>query len=273
MFEQTEEIKNAQTSAAAGFIAGLSSTLKVENIQDIPHLLNPVTGELKSLEHLLARPARQHTTRRLLTLEDFCEYVKRFKKPASSIYVLTEGNGFTIVAEIDHRSETETAWTDHVVSFVLQPSESIIRWKAENKKRMSQEAFAELLEERMQDIAVPAAGEILDIARSLHVTRNLSVKTCVRTRDGGNSLAFNVADGIKAGEDGTVDIPTEFKINLAPFARHRESVQVRALLRTKIYDERPSFVYDLQLLDESIEEVLDGIISAIRTQTSLPVYR
>lgn len=268
----TDELKDAQTSAAAGVIAGIASALHVEEIEGIPHLLNPLTGEAKSLEHLLDKPTRQKTSRTLLTLEAFNEYVKRFKKEASSVYVLPYGGGFKIVAEIDHRSETETAWDDHAVTLSLEPSESLLHWKGENNKRLSQEAFADLLEERTQDIAKPAAGEILDIARTLHVTRNLSVKSCVRSKPGENCLSYNVADGIKAG-DGTVDIPTEFTIDLAPFARHRSSVGVRALLRPRIHDERPSFVYDLQLLDEAIEEVLDGIISAIRTQTALPVYR
>lgn len=266
-----QALKEAQTDTAAAFLAGAHSTLRVETIEGVPYLLDPVSAMSRSLEDLLPAPKRQKTTRTLYSLEDFIEYLRRFKLGETSVYVLPEGNSYVITAEIDHRGPESTAWHDHKVRFALQFSEPFTRWRESNKRRLDQEAFADLLEERARDIVDPVAAEILEIAQSLHVTRNLSVKSVVRA-NGQNQLEFNRDEKLK-GKDGSVDLPTRFRIAVEPFARHREKCTIDAFLRPRIADDRPQFVYELQLVDEAVEEVLNQIVSAIKTQTDLPVYR
>lgn len=273
MSTSIESIKGSPTNAAVGFLAGLASTLEVREILGIPHLFNPLTGAAESLEHLLPRPLRDKTQRELLTVESFNEYVKRFKQPSSSIYTKKNSGGYVIIAEIDHRTETETAWHSHSAAIGLKYSEPLQRWIELNKRQLSQDKFADLLEERALDIKSPSAAEILELAQSLHVTRNLSVKSMVRSNRSANSISFNQDQSLKAGRDGNLELPTSFIIDIEPFARHREHCQIKALLRPRIEDDKPVFTYELQLVEESIEEALGVILNAIGIQTSLPVYR
>lgn len=275
MTETKEQIADSKTNAGVGFLAALAAAdISIQtNLGKTPFIIIPGSGETASLEQFLDAPVRDKTTRRLLTLEHFNEYLKRFKQDDSSVYVTAgSSGGFIVTAELDHRSKDKPVWPGHKADFVIERSEPLARWLAKNKHRMGQEEFADLLEERSADIRVPAAAEILELAQSLHVTRNMSVKSLVRGSRAANSLTFNKEESLKAG-DGSVELPTSFEIEVPAFARHFETVRLKALLRPRIADDRPSFTYELQLVDESVEQVLETILNAVRTQTGLPVYR
>ncbi|GAT35600.1 hypothetical protein TSACC_3671 [Terrimicrobium sacchariphilum] len=267
-----ETLPEATTNAAAGFLAGLGANVRVEGIEGIPHLINPASGELKNLEHLLEAPKRLPQKREVATLEAFNEYVKRFKSADSSIYVTANSTGYVITAELDHRSETKLAWHDHRVSFNVTHSEPLRKWIDSNSRQLAQARFAEFLEERSREIKEPSAAEILELAQELHVTRNLSVKSIVRGSRASNTLSFNQEQSLKGGKAG-VDLPNSFTVELEPFKRHRERTQIKAFLRPRIDEDKPVFTYELQLVEEAIEEALNVILGAIATQTGLPVYR
>ncbi len=270
---ENHEITN-KTDFGAAFLAGVSLSVQQQKLGEHPFIFNPLTYTLTDLEHLLPAPLRVQTSRKFHTQDDFCEYVKRFKKADSSIYVVgVHGNGFNIVAEIDHQSPGAVVWKDHTATFGLERSEALTRWIENSKKRLSQAEFADLLEERAREIVEPPAAEILDIAQSLHVTRNLSVKSLARAAKGTNSISFNQTETLKSGEDGNIDLPRSFEIVVEPFSLNREKIKLTALLRPQIREDKPVFVYELQLVEETIEEALRVITGANRTQTGLNLYR
>lgn len=269
-----EDIRISQTNSGAGYLAGLASReVEVCEIEGIVHSINPLTGDVTMLDHLLTRPLRQKTIRTLDTVSSFNEYVKRFKNHESSAYITKNSGGYIITAEIDHRSSAEFVFDDHKASVSLVYSEPMTKWFAMNGKTMSQDQFADLLEERSKEIREPSAADILELAQSLHVTRNLSVKSMVRSNRSHNAISFNQDQGIRGGVDGDVELPTSFAIEVEPFARHRLSTKIVALLRPRIKEDKPVFTYELQLVEEAVEDVLAEIVSQIELQTSLPVYR
>lgn len=268
------DITSAPTNAGVGFLAGLASAIAVQNIEGHPFIFNPLDSSMHDMEKFLPKPLRQKEARSVATLEAFNEYVKRFKGAESSIYVSGSAGRYVITAELDHPGvATGPVWKDHTVSFTLEPSEDLKRWLESNKKGLTQEQFADLLEERARNIIAPPAADILEMANTLHVTRNLSVKSLRRGSSAKNSISFNQEQSLKAGQDGELELPTSFDIGVEPFARYREATKIKALLRPRIVDDHPRFTYELQLVEEAIELILDGILSAIRTQTALPVYR
>ena len=270
----TPQIHDAVTDSAAGFIAGAASVVQIRELAGHPFLFNPLADSLHDMEKFLPKPLRQKETRSVATLDAFNEYVKRFKTEESSIYVTGSNGRYTITAELDHAgAATGPVWTDRTASFSLTPSEDLERWLASNKKSLTQEDFANLLEERARNIVNPAAADILEMANTLHVTRNLSVKAVRRGSMAKNAILFNQDQSLKAGQDGEIELPTSFDIAVEPFARYREGTKIKALLRPRIVDDQPRFTYELQQVEESIEIVLDAILGAIRTQTGLPVYR
>ncbi len=262
-----DQLKTIPTDAGAGFLAGVATEIKQDEIQGHPFIFNPLTGEIKSLENLLSAPLRQKISRPLFTVCDFIAYVNRFKRPETTVYC-TDG---LITAVIDHRGTEAPTWDDHAVTVKIDRSEPLLRWLEKNKKPLSQEEFADFLEERALEIVVPQAAEILELVQELHVTKNSSVRSSVRN-NGRHSIAFNQDQQIK-GAGGGVDLPTSFEIRIEPFKRQKVTTDIRALLRVKLREEKPVFVFDLQRVEERLEQALGEITETISDLTKLPVYR
>ena len=262
-----DQLKTIPTDAGAGFLAGVAAEIKQDEIKGHPFIFNPLTGEVKSLENLLPAPLRQPINRQLFTVADFIAYVNRFKRPESTVYC-TDG---IITAVIDHRGPDSRTWSDHSVTVKIERSESLLRWLENNKKPLSQEQFADFMEERALEVNVPSAADILELVQDLHVTKNSAVKSSVRS-NGKHSIAFNQDQAIKGGA-GSVDLPTSFEIRIEPFKRQTIKTEIRALLRVKLREEHPVFVFDLQRVEERLEQALGEITDSIKDGTKLPVYR
>lgn len=264
-----EQLNTIPTDAGAGFLAGVAAEIKQDEIKGHPFIFNPLTGEVKSLEHLLPAPLRRPLSQPLFTCADFIAYVNRFKRPETSIYCTDA----LIVAAIDHRGPDSLTWSDHSVTLKIDRSESLLRWLEKNKKPLTQEEFADFLEERALEVVVPQAAEILELVQELHVTKNSAVKSSIRS-NGKHSVAFNSDQQIKGGSGyNSVDLPTSFEIRIEPFKRQEVTTEIRALLRVKLREEHPVFVFDLQRVEERLEQSLGEITESIKEQTKLPVYR
>ncbi len=276
----SEALRESHTDAAAILLAGLGLTAEVKMAPgNHPYIFNPITGETTSLEKLLQEPLRQKTQRQIGSVDDFIAYLNRFKKPETSIYL----SGLTYRAEIDHReaakvedSETKfltiperLTWGDHTASLEIVRSEGLKRWLSAQNKPMAQEEFAELLEERNMDIAVPAAAEILEVVRDLHVTKNAAVTRAVRS-NGKHSITF--AENTEAKGLNNVDLPTTFTIRTQAFSRQDVTVELIALLRVRLREAHPTFVFQFLRLEEELDLALQNISDRIKEATSLPLY-
>lgn len=234
-----------------------------------PFFLHPTTREPVSLEQFLKAPAREITHRKFVRIEDLIGYANRFKRLESSIYSV----GDTITLEVKHRSPNgETAWTDHTASVTLQRTDSFRQWLASDKQALSQEQFAEFLEDHSIEVLRPDAAEMLEIARTLSIQKSSSVRSVLRTA-GGHSLAFNRDQQARAGAADELEIPTQFEVRLTPFKHVNASFDTIARLKVRLRDDTVKFVFELQKVEERTDEVLAQILDDIAAKTSLPVYR
>jgi len=276
----SDAIRLSQTDAAAILMAGVALTAEVHTAAGgHPYTFNPITGETTSLERFLPEPLRQKTQRSISRVDDFIAYVNRFKKQATSIYL----DNLTYRAEIDHREAAEVddkattfqviperlTWGDHSVSLTIERSESLKRWLAAQNRGLSQEEFAELLEERNMDIALPTAAEMLEVVQDLHITKNAAVTRAVRS-NGKHSITF--AENTEAKGLNNVDLPTTFTIRTQAFARQDVTIELIALLRVRLRDAHPTFVFQFIRLEEELELALQSISDRIKDGTSLPLY-
>lgn len=280
-----EVLTGASTDAAVTFAAGLATSLEVKHLGKIPFIFNPLTNEVKALEHLLDSPVRQKTVQDFKTLDSFVDYVNRFKTPATSLYA----EGSKIIARIDHREaaprlveSTATAreianltgesltWGDHIAILHLNQSEGLTRWIQHNGKPLDQEGFAELLESRNEDISAPAGAEILEIVRELHITRNSSVKRQTRS-NGKLSVEFNENTEARGGAS-NIELPTRIELKLQPFRGQAVTLELALLIRVRIRDTQPVFIYEIQNLQERLDEVLSEIVTTIGEKVERPIY-
>ncbi|MFZ4778070.1 MAG: DUF2303 family protein [Terrimicrobiaceae bacterium] len=257
----SEKITETQAAYQLGLIAAGERHIELH-----PYLVNSITGAPESLEKLLPAPIRKKEHRQFRITADFVSYLNRFKGPESSIYV----SGWTVLAEIDHRnSNGELVWGDHSAQITFEPTTAMKRWIDSSGKALSQQDFADLIEERAGDISHPDSASMLEIAQALHVTKNSAVSSV--TRQGVNHhITFSDEQKVRGGND--ADIPSRFEIRLKPFIGSQAVLELGARLRVSMRSEKPMFVYELQDYQERMLETIHEQVSEIAQATELPAY-
>ncbi len=236
-------------------------------IEGVPYLVNPLTGKPEGLEHLLLEPVRVNTHRTFQTTAGFVAYVARFKEPESSLYL----KGQVVIAEIDHANEKTgvLALGGHTAQIAYEHTTAMKGWIQNNGKHLSQQEFADLLEERAVDIVHPDSAEMIEIAQALHITKNSAVTSV--TRQGVNHhITFSDEQKVKAGND--ADIPSRFELRLRPFLGSDVTIELAARLRVSMSSGKPTFVYELQDYKERLLETLRVQVAAIADAVGLPGY-
>jgi uncharacterized protein YfdQ (DUF2303 family) len=135
-----------------------------------------------------------------------------------------------------------------------------VRWVTANGKRVDQVAFAAFLEDNLPDIAQPPGAQLLELARSLEVKRNVNFASSVRLDNGQTQLTYE-EDVKGTAAKGTIEIPERFILGLAPFegcAKYR----LEARLRYRMAEGKLAMWFDLF----RPEEVLRDAFNAVRKQ-------
>lgn len=178
-----------------------------------PFLILP-NGTVQSLEHLADQPRRVRATIALRDPESFIEYVAKFEN--GQALVCADEMALTFTAILDYHTTKGASWCDHRAQLKLLPTPSWQRWSALNQKRMTQEQFAEFLEDALPDVGAPAGAQILEIATTLDAKMTATFASSIRLQNGAREFLYeeNVQGTAKKG---TVQIPETFTLGLEPF--------------------------------------------------------
>ena len=141
------------------------------------------------------------------------------------------------------------------------------RWTAVDGKAISQVELAELVEDRIVDIAEPAGADLLELAQSLQATKSVEFRSDQRLANGAVNLKFVENIEASAGRDGSMVIPTKITLVVAPF-QGADPVPVQVRFRYRLVAGKLSFVLIIDQRDEVIRRALDA--EASRVEALLP---
>lgn len=137
---------------------------------------------------------------------------------------------------------------------------------------MTQEAFAEFLEDNLTDIVKPEAADLLEMAQLLTGTKGVTFKSGKNLKTGAIDFAYTEAIDAGGRRDGDMKVPDHFVIGLCPFVGSA-GVEVKARLRFRISDSgKLSFLYLLEQPHKIVERAFAAIRSDIEGATELPVH-
>ena len=166
-------------------VLGLAAKPEIVVIDGREVLLRPDGWDLQGLEKYRQRPDRIENTITITGVDSFLSYVNRFKGAESSIFITPDlshlASGATLAtAIIDYHGGEDTDQTgsgrqlaDHQTHKVLlrgRPSIAYGKLLALDGKLLAQDEFARALEDIARFSSSHAAGDLLDIARTLSLT-------------------------------------------------------------------------------------------------------
>lgn len=202
----------------------------------------------------------------LRNTDSFIEYVERFKLRSTVLFANYEG--LFISAVIDyHGASDEPSWCTHKARLLLKSSPEWARWIGNSGKSISQETFADFLEDNSIDIISPDAATILEAATHLEEAKEVTFKSGINLSNGSLQLNYTEEVGGKQREN-ALTIPKVFTLRLRPF-HLGDYVEITARLRYRIKEAQLYFIYILDRPERVIEEAFKAVIDRVEAETQL----
>ena len=242
-----------------------------------PYTVLKQNQTIHDLERLLPHPVRKRNTVNIERADSFIRYVKAHQiEGATAIYQSTSNdNQLQLKAIIDDHetgSDGQANWQTHKAIYRPKLSREWLIWNKVNECEVSQEHFAQFIERNMPDIAEPAGSTLLEIVRTLESKKNVHFKSGVRLDNGDFSIQYEETSTAKAGEKGTLDIPSIIKLAI-PVYEGGAPYAIEARFRYRIKDASLTMWYEL-VRPQDIREHADNSISQEITGalTDIPLY-
>ncbi|MBB3996909.1 DUF2303 family protein [Aureimonas pseudogalii] len=229
---------------------------------------------------------------RALTLESFIALVNRQKEADSAIFCDSDWRKPAMTAVIDYhasdddRDATEIGAGKHRVHYAFPLSEEWKGWIKGDGVPMSQQDFAEMIEDRIGDLVAPEdawaaraerdfqtrianPAQMLTLSRGLEVNVEARVKESKVLQSGEGSLVFEETHKDSSGA--AIKVPGLFMLRIAPFFMG-DPVEIPVRLRYRVRAGAIIWIYQIYRPDQSITEAVRAAMQDVRAKTELPVF-
>ncbi|MGW5741553.1 YfdQ family protein [Amycolatopsis sp. NPDC003861] len=232
-------------------------------------LRNDERVDTTDLENLLDQPRRPRGTALLTEPNDFAAYVARLATASTTVWADQDGAKITATFN-DHANGYTAGWRDHQAVLMLKHDDDWKAWLRRDGSLMSQEDFAEHLEDRAHTIVSPDTATMLEIALTFQSRRNASFSRGARLDSGDVQLAWSEETTAKAGASGRLEVPAEFTIAIAPFVG-LPATEVTARLRWRIREGQLGIGYRLDRPDLVHRQAFADVRQMLADALSAPV--
>lgn len=234
-----------------------------------PMLLTPQTVKATSLEKWQPNPLRTQANTKLATQKDFVAYLQKHAKTAA---IFADRKALKFHAIMDYHGE-QPEWLDHQATLVHERSQQLTTWVSKANQFMNQEAFAEFLDENLNDIQTPTPASVLDFVECLQCTRKETFRSAVKQTTGEMSFIWTKENQSQE----STSILEEFTLGI-PVWHRGEAIAIGARLYHRISEvegkAKLTFKYRLEHLERIIDKLWDEQLEALRADLLeiCPVY-
>lgn len=216
------------------------------------------THEIVDTQGFQATPSRRVRTVTLTRTAALVDYLKRFSTDADcTLYVNAGLPG--VVGVLDDAD----GWRDDRVTLQWQTTQAWARWQSASGKMLDQEAFADLIEEGLTEIAAPTGADLLELAQSIHATTAAKFSSDRRIVNGQVQLSYVEEINASAGRDGKMMIPAQITLVIAPFEGATPAT-ITARLRYRIAGGKLALGIVLNQPTEFLLNAVDSEVQTIR---------
>lgn len=228
-------------------------------------------------EGTLEHPRRVLGETRVRDVPSFAAlYVKHREEAATEVFADVQTSLVTAVLNADRAldgtdfPEDRAGWRDHRLVLECRRTPAWSAWEQADGVEMSQELFAEFIEDRTADIRKPSGAEMLELAQTFATTTKVDFKSAVAVSSGVRSLVYEETSSAKAGAKGSIEIPTVLELALQPF-EGGSAYKVRARFRYRIRNETLVLFVKLERPEDVLREAFDDLAAEVASTTGAEV--
>lgn len=221
-----------------------------------PYLIRPHDYVIESMERFLHRPTAKRGKLTFTRLASFSKYVLDHEDVGTRIFF--DGTKFTAV--LDHHGEDLPGWKEHVAIYAPAYSPQWQTWLKSNRIPFIQSTFAEFIEENRADVALPLAGELLDIVRELEAVRDVTFKGALKKDNTVQRIEFE--DNTNARTKGNLEVPTEILLRL-PVYDGAELQDFPCRLKVTVGSGQLVLQYEMRNLAARLAAIVDALVAEV----------
>lgn len=200
-------------------------------------------------------------------------WLKHQRDEISELYADRQSLTVTAVLDAHGTDDDATGWGEHRLVLALKHSTAYNAWKSRDGHEMTQEEFANFLEDNRADIHTPAAAEMLEVAQSLQSVSKVDFAAGFRLVDGQRRLSYVETTESRAGTKGELAIPAEIVIAVPIFEGADEADVITARFRHRIVSGGLRLSYRLDRPDDVVSAAYDGVVAEVSAACDATVMR
>ena len=172
---------NTDLAQALEFLAQQAvAGLKIQQVEGTTMVMTPPGFKVENLTPWLdanrTTPRRKEANVSLTDQQSFVQYWRNHHTEASVCFA--DPDNFTFRAILDYHSKSSegpAGWRKHIATFGMKKSVEWNTWmgRATEQRKMTQEIFAEFLEDNAPDIIKPASADMIDLAKDLELHKDV----------------------------------------------------------------------------------------------------
>lgn len=170
-------------------------------------------------------PKRKAGTVTVRNVASFVHYYAKHSDGDSEVFADLDKGTVTAVLDAHHGAgddfpDAEARWQQHRLVLQLQPTLPWRRWTGKNEQMMPQQQFAEFVEDNARDVDPEGrvkAADLLEIAQKFQAHTTVAFTSGKRLSSGQAQFEYTEETTAKAGQKGTIEIPTEFDLAIWPY--------------------------------------------------------
>lgn len=240
----TSELVSAGGDAAAIIDSTNALTLAAaepQTFERIPDLVRTVTPagfseNIIDLESYAETPRRKVANIEVLTTASLAQYVNEHRTMGTTLYADPDALAVEAILNDHVPSVTDAdaaGHRDHRATLRLTLTPGCDRWLKAHGKYLDQEAFAQLIEDGLTEIAVPSGADLLELAQTMQSSTSAEFRSSIRLTTGQVQFQYVETGTARAGAQGDMTIPETITLVFAPFFGAAD-MQVEARLRYRI---------------------------------------
>lgn len=244
-------------------------TLEFEPDDKVAKVIIPQRYQLAdvNLDQYRPQPRRKKGAFAFTQVASFCTYLNAHKGSGTQVFIDRAEARFS--AQINGHATISPGWADHTAEFLLLPTDAWAAWLAKNGRSMTQQEFAEFLEDRLSEIAEPSGAELMEAATNLKLYISANFDSKVALANGRINFSYTESLNDGNGTAGQLRLPEELSIVVQPY-EGSSIATVKARLRWR-FDRnvgKVSFWYTLgiapqEIRDEKIDEAFTEVAAAV----------
>lgn len=222
----------------------------------------PQEFTVKDLSSLLPPPARPRESITLLTPEALVRYVATFGDDMATCIFADETSGrYEAVLDYHQPKADYCGYCDHRAVYACPASEEWKIWTSWSGKNQSQSDFARHIENNLPDIIAPLPADMLRVALTLQVKKDVNFESDLRLDNGQAQLRYEetIRGTTRAGD---LTIPDQFTINI-PVFEGTPRVQIGARLRYRLAEHKLTMWYELIRPEVVKRAAIEAVTAAI----------